>query len=142
MNSQLKIHFILLKKLFMRTIGLNIVQWNIDHYTIIGTLMIYLFQSIQQNILKRFYSYLNSPHLNISLTVENEKDNRMSFLDVNIICEKDKFTTSVYCKPTFSGIYTHFDSFLPSSNNRLVTYIIIQMFPDLLRLDYVSLRIG
>ena len=40
----------------------------------------------------------------------------MSFLDVNIILEKDKFTTSVYCKPTFSGIYTHFDSFLPSSN--------------------------
>ena len=27
-----------------------------------------------------------------------------------------KKDTSVYCKPTFSGIYTHFDSFLPSSN--------------------------
>ena len=40
----------------------------------------------------------------------------MSFLDVNIIPEKDKFTYSVYLKPTFSGIYTHFDSFLPSSN--------------------------
>ena len=66
--------------------------------------------------LKCFYSYLNSRHLNISLTIENEKDNRMSILDVNIIREKDKFTTSVYRKPTFSGIYTHFDSFLPSSN--------------------------
>ena len=73
-----------------------------------------LFNSAEH--LKRFYSYLNSCHLNISLTMENEKDNRMSFLDVNIICEKDKFTTSVYRKPTFSGIYTHFDSFLPSSN--------------------------
>ena len=41
---------------------------------------------------------------------------RMSFLDVNIIGEKDKFTTSVYRQPTFSGIYTHFHSFLPSSN--------------------------
>ena len=40
----------------------------------------------------------------------------MSFLDVNIIHEKDKFTTSVYRKPTFNGIYTHFDSFLPLSN--------------------------
>ena len=40
----------------------------------------------------------------------------MSFVDVNIICEKDKFTISVYRKPTFSGIYTHFDSFLTSSN--------------------------
>ena len=73
-----------------------------------------LFNSAEH--LKRFYSYLNSRHLNISLTIENEKDNRMSFLDVNIIREKDKFTTSVYRKPNFSGIYTHFDSFLPSSN--------------------------
>ena len=40
----------------------------------------------------------------------------MSFLDVIIIRERDKFTTSVQLKPTFSGIYTHFDSFLPSSN--------------------------
>ena len=40
----------------------------------------------------------------------------MPFLDVNIIREKDKFTTSVYHKPTFHRIYTHFDSFLPSSN--------------------------
>ena len=48
--------------------------------------------------------------------LSEEKDNRMSFLDVHIIREKDKFTTSVYRKPTFSGIYTHFDSFLPSSN--------------------------
>ena len=40
----------------------------------------------------------------------------MFFLDVNIIREQGKFTTSVYRKPTFSRIYTHFDSFLPSSN--------------------------
>ena len=39
-----------------------------------------------------------------------------SILDVNIIREKDKFATFVYRKPTFSGIYTDFDSFLPSSN--------------------------
>ena len=73
-----------------------------------------LFNSAEH--LKCFHSYLNSRHLNISFTIENEKDNRMSFLDVNIIREKDKFTTSIYRKPTFSGIYTHFDSFLPSSN--------------------------
>ena len=66
--------------------------------------------------LKRFHSYLNSCHLNISFTTKNEKDNRMSFLDVNIIHEKGKFTTSVDRKPTFSGIYTHLDNFLPSSN--------------------------
>ena len=37
----------------------------------------------------------------------------MSFLDVNIICVQGKFTTSVYRKPIFSRIFTHFDNFLP-----------------------------
>ena len=76
--------------------------------------------------LKRFHSYLSSRHLNISFTTENEKDNRMSFLDVNKIRVKDKFTTSVYGKPTFSGIYTNFDIFFTiQEQNWLVTYIII-----------------
>ena len=87
--------------------------------------MIYLFYLIQQNILKPFHSYLNSLHVNISFTIENEKDNRMTFLDVDIIREKDKFTTSVYRKPTFSGIYTHFDNFLPSSNKIGVLYTLL-----------------
>ena len=66
--------------------------------------------------LKRFHCYLNSCHLNISFTTENEKDNIMFLLDVNIIREKGKFTTSVYRKSIFSKICTHFDNFLPSSN--------------------------
>ena len=39
----------------------------------------------------------------------------MSFLDVNVTREQGKFVTSVYRKPTFSGVYTHFDSFLPDT---------------------------
>ena len=65
--------------------------------------------------LKRFHSYLNSCHLNIPCTIGNEKGNRISFLDVNMICEQERFTTSVYRKSTFSGVFTHFDSVLPSS---------------------------
>ena len=37
----------------------------------------------------------------------------MFFLDINIIHEQSKFTNSIHCKPTFSRVYTHFDSFLP-----------------------------
>ena len=51
----------------------------------------------------------------MSFTIEHEKQNRMSFLDIAIIREDKTYTTSVYCKPTFSGVYTHFDSFLPST---------------------------
>ena len=51
----------------------------------------------------------------MSFTMERQKKNKMSFLDIAIIHEDKTFTTSAYCKPTFSGIYTHFDSFLPSN---------------------------
>ena len=82
-----------------------------------------LFNSAEH--LKRFHSYLNSCHLNVSFVMESEKDNRMSFLGVNIIREKDKFASSVYCKPTFSGIYTHFDKFLPSSDKIGLFYTLL-----------------
>ena len=51
----------------------------------------------------------------MSFTIERKKQNRMSFLDAEIIREDKTFTTSVYRKPTFSGVYTYFDSFLPST---------------------------
>ena len=64
---------------------------------------------------KRCQSYLNSCHVNMSFTIETEQNNKISFLDVNVISEQGKFITSVYQKPTFSGVYTHFDSFLPDT---------------------------
>ena len=40
----------------------------------------------------------------MSFTIESEKQNRMSFLDVQIIRDKT-FTTSVYRKTTFYTFY-------------------------------------
>ena len=37
-----------------------------------------------------------------------------SFLDIEISWEKGKFVTTVSKKRTFSGVYTHFESFLPT----------------------------
>ena len=65
--------------------------------------------------LETFRNFLNGRHANLSFTIEREKQNRMSFLDIAIIREDKTFITSVYHKPTFSGAYTHFDSFLPST---------------------------
>ena len=45
---------------------------------------------------------------------EQEKNGKLSFLDVEVSREKGKFVTTVYRKPTFSGVYTHFESFLPT----------------------------
>ena len=55
----------------------------------------------------------------MSFTIKTEQNNKISFLDVNNICEQGKFTTSVYRKQTFSGVYTHFDSFLPNNTNNI-----------------------
>ena len=42
-----------------------------------------------------------------------EKEQKyFNFPDVKIIRENIVFTTSVYRKPTFSGVYTHFDSYM------------------------------
>ena len=48
----------------------------------------------------------------MSFAIENEKQSRMTFLDVQIIREDKAFTTSAYRKPTFSGVYSHFGNFL------------------------------
>ena len=65
--------------------------------------------------LKRFQSYLNSCHVSMTFTIETEQENKISFLDVSVIRGQGEFITSVYRKPTFSGVYTHFGSFLPDT---------------------------
>ena len=60
----------------------------------------------------RFVKYMNKRHKNIKFWFETEKDHSFSFLDVKICREKDKFTTSVFRKDMFSGVYTNFSSFV------------------------------
>ena len=50
----------------------------------------------------------------MSFSMEIEKENKLPLLDVEIIREQGKFTTSIYRNPTFSGVYSNFESFLPS----------------------------
>ena len=45
---------------------------------------------------------------------EQEKNGKLSFLDTEVSQEKGKFVTTVFRKPTFSGVYTHFESSLPT----------------------------
>ena len=57
--------------------------------------------------LKCFPSYLSFGHVHMSFTIENEKENKMSFLDIS--------GTSVCCKPTSCRLYTHLESILSST---------------------------
>ena len=58
-------------------------------------------------------SYLSSKHPNIRFTYEIEKQNQLPFLDVDVLRENGKFSTSVHRKNTFSGVFTNFKAFLP-----------------------------
>ena len=60
----------------------------------------------------KFFRYLNSRHKNISFTLEIETDNRLPFLDI-LVNRKNTFVTNIYRKPTFSGLYSNYHSFLP-----------------------------
>ena len=53
---------------------------------------------------------MNKRHKNIKFSFETGKGNPFSFLDVRICREKDKSTTSVFRKDTFSGVCTNFSS--------------------------------
>ena len=63
--------------------------------------------------LELFKNYMNTGHANISFTSEKETENKMPFLDFLFTREGNKFASSVYRKPTFTGVYTNFKSFLP-----------------------------
>ena len=41
-------------------------------------------------------------------------NNSLSFQDIKTVTKNNKFTTSVCCKPTFSGVFTNFKSFIPN----------------------------
>ena len=41
---------------------------------------------------------LSSKHSKINFSLEKENDGRLSFLDINVFREKEKFVANVYCK--------------------------------------------
>ena len=72
-----------------------------------------------------FLSYLKRQHPNISFSSELEKDGKIPFLDVEITRSNCRFFTSVYRKPTFSGLFTSFHSFVPSVYKRSLVFSLL-----------------
>ena len=61
-----------------------------------------------------FFEYMNQQHNNIKFTKEIESDSTLPFLDVLITKNDDgHLSTSGYRKPTFTGLYLRWDSFVP-----------------------------
>ena len=66
-----------------------------------------------------FFNLMNKQHPSITFTKEEEQDNKLSFLDVLLTQTTDgSIVTSIYRKPTFSGLYMKWDSFVPKSHKK------------------------
>ena len=65
-----------------------------------------------------FHEYISSKHQNINFTIEKENVGSLSFVDVKICRKNGKFVTRVYRKPTFSGVFTNYESFIPTYQKR------------------------
>ena len=66
-----------------------------------------------KDYVEKFRNYLNKQHKIIKFTSEIEENGSLSFLYIKISRENNKFVTSVYRKPTFSGVFTKIESFIP-----------------------------
>ena len=61
----------------------------------------------------------------MSFTYEVENEDKLVFLDVLITRDGGSFLTSLYRKPTFSGLYSHYESFMPSSYKAGLIYTLL-----------------
>ena len=62
----------------------------------------------------RFYERLNSLHPALRFTREEEQEGSLPFMDVKVIRTTNGMATSIYRKPTFTGLYTPWDSYSPT----------------------------
>ena len=53
--------------------------------------------------LSKFRRFFNTCHPNISFSFEQEKNGKLSFLDIEVSREKGEFVTTTYTKLTFSS---------------------------------------
>ena len=75
--------------------------------------------------LQLFLDYMNKQHKCIRFTSEAESNNTFSFLDINITRENKQFKTSIYRKPTFSGLFTHYESYIDPSYKKSLIFTLL-----------------
>ena len=88
--------------------------------------------------IEKFQHYLNEQHININFTVEREQNNTLPFLDIEVIRSDTEFSTGIYRKPTFSGVYSNYGSFMPTEYKYgMITTLLYRSFEIVS--DYVKL---
>jgi len=72
----------------------------------------------KEDSLNRFFTNVSSIHRNIFFTKELETNNCLHFLDVSTEKTSTGFITSTYRKPTHTGLYSKWSSFVPLHRKR------------------------
>jgi hypothetical protein len=83
--------------------GLGVISWMRyvdDVFAVIND------SSVTQTILL----FLNAQNQNIKFTIETEKQNRIPLLDTRVTRKDLGFTTTIYHRPTFTGVYLNWTS--------------------------------
>ena len=79
-----------------------------------------------------FLDILNQLHSSLTFTMEEENNGQSPFLDVLVERRDFSFLTSVYRKPTFTGIYLNWHSFASKSGKlNLIRSLFLQSFKHL-----------
>ena len=66
-----------------------------------------------ENEATSFFAHINNIHPNIKFTIEKQQSNTLPFLDLSVHYNDNTFNSSVYRKPTFTGLGLSFFSCSP-----------------------------
>ena len=78
---------------------------------------------------ERYLTFLYWQHPNIKFTTKKEKNNQLPFLDILNDSSSNKLVTSVYRKPTYTGLLKNYNSFTsPNYKKGLIKTLIDQIF--------------
>ena len=72
-----------------------------------------IFPSVDES--QDFFELLNGLNLGLKFTGENECDGTLPFMDVLVKRVENGFVRSAFLKPTFTGLYTRWDCYAPTS---------------------------
>ena len=111
-----------LADIFINKVFEPLITRDNDYDITFGTYILRFFTRYADDILACFNSeseaisfleYLNSLHPSLKFKIELEQLDKLPFLDILIIKSNSSIVTTVYRKPTHSGVLTHFNSYVP-----------------------------
>ena len=70
-----------------------------------------VYSILKHSYLENFFHHINSLHQNIKLSMEEEYNGELVFLDTFLKQNNVEISVSVYRKPTHTGQYLHYNSY-------------------------------